>query len=171
MQTLRYCRTLYESTNIRCPLFLDSKNVGKRFGESVYIFSILIFAKFNTFCKIKRWKSRENVKNGITIIVCNNILSFGSHMKPTNLYLMTLNEIHILSHIGLQKQGGIQHSKNHDFFDKIEIKSPKIAWCNNKWQFWNGKTLRFPKIPDFWKFEWILPVLQSFIRWALCRLN
>ena len=28
--------------------------------------------------------------------------------------------------------------------------------------------MRFPKVPNFWKFEWILPVLQSLIGWALC---
>ena len=53
------------------------------------------------------------------------------------------------------------------FFARIEMKSPKITWFNNKWQFWNGKTFRFPKVPDFWKFERLLPVLQSFIGWAL----
>ena len=39
--------------------------------------------------------------------------------------------------------------------------------CNNKWWFWNSNTLRFPKVPDFWKFERLLSALQSFIRWAL----
>ena len=155
MQTLRYCCTLYESTSIRCPLFLDSKNIGKMFGESVFILSILVFAKFNTFCKIKWYKSREKYFEFWVPYEAN---------QP--IFLMTLNEIYILSHIELQKQGTKKTTISF-------VKSPKFAWCNNKWRFWNGKTLGFSKIPDFWKFEWILPrlpVLQSFIRWALIHL-
>ena len=35
-----------------------------------------------------------------------------------------------------------------------------------KWQ-----DLRFPKVPNFWKFERILPVLQSLIGWAFIALK
>ena len=89
-------------------------------------------------------------------------------MKPTNLYLMTLNEIYSIGHIDLQMQGGILHSENHVFLPKFEIlKSSKITWTNAKWRFWNGKTLRFPKVLNYWKFEWPLPILPSFIGWSL----
>ena len=45
--------------------------------------------------------------------LCNKILIFGSQMKPKNLYLMTLIEIYIFGHFGLQMQAGILHSENH----------------------------------------------------------
>ena len=64
--------------------------------------------------------------------VYNKILSFGSLMKPTNLYLMTLFEISIFGHFGPQMQAGYLHSKIMDYFVKIAMKSPKITQSNNK---------------------------------------
>ena len=54
------------------------------------IFRIKLVVRLSNICFVLT----VYVKNGITIIVCNNILSFGSHMKPTNLHSMTLNEIY-----------------------------------------------------------------------------
>ena len=58
--------------------------------------------------------------------LCNKILSFGSQMKPTNLYLMTLIAIYFLGDFGLQMQAGIFHQKIKGYFAKIAMKSPKI---------------------------------------------
>ena len=84
-------------------------------------------------------------------------------MKPTNLYLMTLFEISIFGHFGPQMQAGYLHSKIMDYFVKIAMKSPKITQSNNKWQFWNEKTLKFPKVPNFRKFEWLLSVFCQLV--------
>ena len=149
MQTLCYCRTLYDSLNIKCRPFLNSKNVGKMFGKSVYILSIFVFVKFSTFSKIRNGKNREIVKHFRYNDFINNILSFGSHMNPTNLYWMTLKEIYIFSHIALQMQGGILHSKIMVFCqDWNEFTKNQLKY-NNKWRFWNGKTLKFQKNPNF----------------------
>ena len=102
----------------KCLPFLNSKNVGKMFGKSVYILSIFVFVKFSTFSKIKNGKNREIVKHFWYDNFIDNILSFGPHMNPTNLYWMTLKEIYIFGHVGLQIQGGILHSKIM-FFAKI----------------------------------------------------
>ena len=62
---------------------------------------------------------KQNLANLTNLFkVCNNILSFVSHMQPTNLYLVTLNEIYIFNQIGLQMQGGFLHSENRGFFPK-----------------------------------------------------
>ena len=67
---------------------------------------------------------KQNLTNLTNLFkVCNNILSFVSHMQPTSLYLVTLNEIYIFNQIGLQMQGGFLHSENHSFFPKL----PKIT--------------------------------------------
>ena len=171
MQNLRYCRTLYDRLKTKCWPFLNSKSVGKLFGKSVFILSIFVFVKFSTFSKIKNGKNCEIVKHFWYNNFIDNILSFGPHMNPTNLYWMTLKEIYIFGHIGLQMQGGILHSKIMFFCqDWNEITKNHLKY-NNKWRFWNDKTLSFPKVPDFWKFEWLLSVLQSFIRWALYSLE
>ena len=152
MQTLRHCSALYDSLNIKCLPFLNSKNVGKMFGKSVYILSIFVFVKFSTFSKIRNGKNREIVKHFRYNDFINNILSFGSHMNPTNLYWMTLKEIYIFGLIGIQMQGGILHSKIKVFCqDWNEITENHLKY-NYKWRFWNGKTLRFPKVPDFMEF-------------------
>ena len=149
MQTLHYCCTLYKSRNIKCQLFLNSKNVGKMFGKSVYILSIFVFVKFSTFSKIRNGKNREIVKHFRYNDFINNILSFGSHMNPTNLYWMTLKEIYIFSHIALQMQGGILHSKIMVFCqDWNEFTKNQLKYYN-KWRFRNGKTLKFQKNPNF----------------------
>ena len=63
---------------------------------------------------------KQNLTNLTNLFkVCNNILSFVSHMQPTSLNLVTLNEIYIFNQIGLQMQGGFLHSENHGFFSKI----------------------------------------------------
>ena len=70
-------------------------------------------------------------------------------MNPTNLYWMTLKEIYIFSHIALQMQGGILHSKIMVFCqDWNEFTKNQLKY-NNKWRFWNGKTLKFQKKPQF----------------------
>ena len=167
MQTLRYCHTLYDSLKTKCRPFLNSKNVGKLFGKSVFILSIFVFVKFSTFSKIKNGKNREIVKHFWYDNFIDNILNFGPHMNLTNLYWITLKEIYIFGHIGLQMQGGILHSKIMFFCqDWNEITKNHLEY-NNKWRFLNDKTLSFPKVRNFWKFEQLLSVLQSFIRWAL----
>ena len=53
------------------------------------------------------------------------------------------------------------HSENRISIVKIAMKSSKITGYKNRWQFWTDKTLRFPKIPDFWKFEQPWPVFVN----------
>ena len=70
---------------------------------------------------------KPNLGNLLNLFnVYNKILSFGSLMKPTNLYLMTLFEISIFGHFGPQMQAGYLHSKIMDYFVKIAQKSPNL---------------------------------------------
>ena len=60
---------------------------------------------------------KQNLTNLTNLFkVYNNILSFVSHMQPTNLYLVTLTEMYIFGHFGPQMQAGILHSENHGLF-------------------------------------------------------
>ena len=64
--------------------------------------------------KITKKTNLGNLANLFNL--CNKILSFGSQMKPTNLYLMTLIAIYIFGHFGPQMQASILHSENHGLF-------------------------------------------------------
>ena len=75
--------------------------------------------------KITKKTNLGNLANLFNL--CNKILSLGSYMKPTNLYLVTLTEIYILGHFGPQMQAGILHSENMGYFAKIAMKSPNIT--------------------------------------------
>ena len=71
--TLMYCKAdPIKPRNLRCQPFLNSKNVGKTFGESVYIFVIFVFVKFSTWTLYQR-KNIEIFQNGIYCKVCLRI--------------------------------------------------------------------------------------------------
>ena len=75
--------------------------------------------------KITKKTNLGNLANLFNL--CNKILIFGSQMKPTNLYLMTLIEIYIFGHFGPQIQAGIFQPEIMGYFAKIAMRSPKIT--------------------------------------------
>ena len=83
MQTLSYCRTLYESCNIRCQPFFSSKNVGNRFAESLNIYLILVYVNFCIFFKIKRRKSQKKMSNNDLMSVYQAFLSLNHSKWPS----------------------------------------------------------------------------------------
>ena len=47
---------------------MNSKNVGKMFGESVFIFLLFVFLKISYSFKTKSGKNQENVKQRLVLI-------------------------------------------------------------------------------------------------------
>ena len=78
-------------------------------------------------CKNKNLKKKNLGDLANLFNLCNKILIFGSHMNPTNLYLMILIEIYIsvtLTNI-CRPVSYIQNIMS--YFAKMKMRSPKIT--------------------------------------------